>query len=152
LGLMHLSQSYVPDRFPPDSQEEYMPAPRRPARKVSKARPPKRKRSTGEFSETGSTTRKPSFKISKKLSSKAGKRTTARSFSETGYKAPSAVAKKKWAFKKAISRKPTTGTLSETGTPGGLFGKPWLSSPKGKTAPRHRYGQALPKRQPRRKK
>ena len=22
---MHLSQSYVPDRFPPSSQEEYMP-------------------------------------------------------------------------------------------------------------------------------
>ena len=25
MGLLHLSQSYVPDRFPPDSQEEYMP-------------------------------------------------------------------------------------------------------------------------------
>ena len=48
---------------------------------------------------------KKAFKISKKLSSKAGKRTTARSFSETGYKAPSARAKKTWAYKKASRKK-----------------------------------------------
>ena len=33
MGLLHLSQSYVTDRFPPDSQEEFMPAPRKKVRK-----------------------------------------------------------------------------------------------------------------------
>ena len=33
MGLLHLSQSYVPDRFPLESQEEYMPDPRKKVRK-----------------------------------------------------------------------------------------------------------------------
>ena len=36
---MHLSQSYVPDRFPPDSQEEFMPAPRKRVPRTSDPRP-----------------------------------------------------------------------------------------------------------------
>ena len=153
MGLLHLSQSYVPDRFPPDSQEEYMPDPRKKVRKprttdprpgqgkTQRARKPQAKRAapssrktsplragqraaSGFSPKTGDVIKRlralpslrgaramgkqissgiarPSIVRSSKLSSKTGTRTTDRSFSETGYKAPSARAKKTWAYKKA---------------------------------------------------
>ena len=132
MGLMHLSQSYVPDRFPPDSQEVFMPAPRKRVPRTSDPRPgqgrPKAKKAAPSSRKTSplragqraatrslSSTQKarpmsrqissgiarPSIVRSSKLSSKTGTRTTDRSFSETGYKAPSARAKKTWAYKKA---------------------------------------------------
>jgi len=132
LRLMHLSQSYVPDRFPPDSQEEYMPAPRKRVPRTSDPRPGQGRRKTKKATPSSrktsplgagrraalrslSSTQKarpmsrqlssgiarPSIVRSSKLSSKTGTRTTDRSFSETGYKAPSARAKKTWAYKKA---------------------------------------------------
>ena len=132
MRLLHLSQSYVPDRFPPDSQEEFMPAPRKRVPRTSDPRPgqgrPKAKKAAPSSRKTSplragqraatrslSSTQKarpmrkqepigpvrPSIVRSSKLSSKTGTRTTDRSFSETGYKAPSARAKKTWAYKKA---------------------------------------------------
>ena len=132
MGLMHLSQSYVPDRFPLDSQEVFMPAPRKRVPRTSDPRPgqgrPKAKKAAPSSRKTSplragqraatrslSSTQKarpmrkqepigpvrPSIVRSSKLSSKTGTRTTDRSFSETGYKAPSARAKKTWAYKKA---------------------------------------------------
>ena len=132
MGLLHLSQSYVPDRFPLDSQEVFMPAPRKRVPRTSDPRPgqgrPKAKKAAPSSRKTSplragqraatrslSSTQKarpmrkqepigpvrPSIVRSSKLSSKTGTRTTDRSFSETGYKAPSARAKKTWAYKKA---------------------------------------------------
>ena len=132
MGLSHLSQSYVPDRFPLDSQEVFMPAPRKRVPRTSDPRPgqgrPKAKKAAPSSRKTSplragqraatrslSSTQKarpmrkqepigpvrPSIVRSSKLSSKTGTRTTDRSFSETGYKAPSARAKKTWAYKKA---------------------------------------------------
>ena len=138
MGLLHLTRSYVPDRFPPDSQEVFMPAPRKRVPRTSDPRPgqgkPQRARkpqakkaapSSRKTSPLGAARRaatrslsstqkarpmsrqissgiaRPSIVRSSKLSSKTGTRTTDRSFSETGYKAPSARAKKTWAYKKA---------------------------------------------------
>ena len=132
MGLLHLSQSYVPDRFPLDSQEVFMPAPRKRVPRTSDPRPgqgrPKAKKAAPSSRKTSplragqraatrslSSTQKarpmrkqepigpvrPSIVRSSKLASNTGTRTTDRSFSETGYKAPSARAKKTWAYKKA---------------------------------------------------
>ena len=57
---MHLSQSYLPYRFPPDSEEEYMPAPkRRQAQKMTKPKPARPFLGAGDMTRSGRSKTKP---------------------------------------------------------------------------------------------